>query len=283
MGVMDPNRIEIFVPDETPATEALARTTHLGIGAHQDDLEMIAIDGILQAYQNPSAWFTGMVVTDGRSAPRTEEYAQLSDEALKVLRDEEQRRAATIGEYAAVVLLNHPSAAVKNPDHPGIVEEIAALVEKTQPKVVYTHNLADKHPTHVAVALRVVAALRTLPPTSKPEKVYGCEVWRGLDWLPDEDKIRFDTSQGSALQSALLEVFQSQIGGGKRYDLASMGRRRANATFDQSHAVDQADKVVLAMDLSPLVKDPDLDITAYIKNFVTRLSQEIDRMLDRLM
>jgi len=29
---------DIFVPDGTPVEAALARTTHLGIGAHQDDL-----------------------------------------------------------------------------------------------------------------------------------------------------------------------------------------------------------------------------------------------------
>jgi len=37
------------------------------------------------------------------------------------------------------------------------------------------------------------------------------------------------------LQFALLGVFESQIAGGKRYDLALMGRRRANATYFESH------------------------------------------------
>ena len=41
---------EIFVPDGCSVAEALARTTHLGIAAHQDDLEIMAIDGILRAF-----------------------------------------------------------------------------------------------------------------------------------------------------------------------------------------------------------------------------------------
>ena len=46
------------------------------------------------------------------------------------------------------------------------------------------------------------------------------------------------------LPADLLRVFQSQIAGGKRYDLASLGRRLANATFFESHAVDQSEAIV---------------------------------------
>ena len=43
---------DIFIPDGKPAEEALARITHLGIGAHQDDLEFMAFHGILQCHQD---------------------------------------------------------------------------------------------------------------------------------------------------------------------------------------------------------------------------------------
>ena len=38
--------VDVYVPDGEPEESALARTTHLGIGAHQDDLEIMAISGI---------------------------------------------------------------------------------------------------------------------------------------------------------------------------------------------------------------------------------------------
>ncbi len=44
---------------------ALARTTHLGVAAHQDDLEILAIDGILRCLGDPEQWFCGVVVTEG--------------------------------------------------------------------------------------------------------------------------------------------------------------------------------------------------------------------------
>ncbi|MGD2026192.1 MAG: PIG-L family deacetylase [Anaerolineales bacterium] len=279
----DSKRTEIFIPDKTPPAEALSRTTYLGIGAHQDDLELMAVDGILRAYQKENVWFSGVVVTDGRGAPRSGTYKDIPDEELKMVRDEEQRKAAVLGEYSVVVFLNRSSTSVKNSANQVVVQELAQIVEQTQPKVVYTHNLMDKHPTHVAVCLRVLTALRTLPLNFQPQKVYGCEVWRGLDWLSKQDKVQFDTSQRGELQSALLKVFDSQISGGKRYDLAAMGRRRANATFDQSHAVDHVDGVALACDLTPLVTDANLDINKYVKSYVARMAGEISEMLDDLV
>ena len=58
---------EIYVPDGRPAAEALARTTHLAIGAHQDDLEIMAADGILQCFQRDERGFTGVVVTSSKA------------------------------------------------------------------------------------------------------------------------------------------------------------------------------------------------------------------------
>lgn len=65
---------QIFVPDGLPAEAALARTTHLAFGAHQDDLEIMAIEGILTCFQQEAQWFSGVVVTDGRGSPRSGVY-----------------------------------------------------------------------------------------------------------------------------------------------------------------------------------------------------------------
>jgi len=111
----------------------------------------------------------------------------------------------------------------------------------------------------VAVALRVVAAICSLPAAARPQRLLCCEVWRNLDWMMDSDKVGMDVTQHENLQAALLGVFDSQIAGGKRYDLAVMGRRRANATFFESHGVDQTLGLAYAMDLTPLISDIQLD------------------------
>ena len=131
--------------------------------------------------------------------------------------------------------------------------------------MVYTHNLADKHDTHVAVALRTIAAIRELPAEARPKRLYGCEVWRDLDWMIDSDKVVFQLDQHENLAAALLGVFDSQIAGGKRYDLATIGRRRAHATYHQSHGVDTAEMINFGMDLTPLIEDPSLDPGGFVQ------------------
>ena len=270
---------QVFVPDGQPVEAALARTTHLGISAHQDDLEIMAIDGILKCFQQPDRWFTGVVVTNGSGSPRTGLYANTTDEEMQAIRVVEQQKAAIVGDYAAQVLLDYPSSVVKNSANKGPVQDLITVLEATRPEVVYTHNLADKHATHVAVALRVIEAIRSLPADARPARLYGCEVWRDLNWLLDSDKVIFDTSAMENLQEALLGVFDSQISGGKRYDLATMGRRRANATFFESHGVDNATGLAFGMDLTPLITDPSMDVGAYVQTFIDRFANDVQQLI----
>jgi LmbE family N-acetylglucosaminyl deacetylase len=174
-----------------------------------------------------------------------------------------------------VLQLDYPSAAVKDPRDPRLPEDLAEILRVARPQVVYTHNPADKHATHVGVGIAALAALRRLPRAERPKAVYGVEVWRDLDWLPDEDKVALDVSAHENLAAALTGLFDSQIVGGKRYDLATLGRRRANATYFQSHAADAADQLQFAMDLTPLVQDESLDVVEYVAQYVRKLEQEI--------
>lgn len=274
MQFKSPNPI-LYIPDGSPEADALSRTTHLAIGAHQDDLEIMAMDGILTCYQQPDKWYTGVVVTNGAGSSRTGAYADYTDEQMQQVRIVEQKKAAFVGDYAAQVLLGYPSSVVKDGASQDPVADILAILKATKPQVVYTHNPADKHSTHIGVTLKVIAALRQLPESERPQHVYGCEVWRDLDWMIDDDKIAFDLSERENLQMALVGIFDSQITGGKRYDLATMGRRRAHATYHASHATDVTTGTNFAMDLTPLVNDPDLDVTAYVLAYIQRFADDV--------
>ena len=273
---------EIFIPDGLPPGEALSRTTHLGIGAHQDDLEIMALAGILECFQREDKWFCGVVVTNGSGSPREDLYKDYTDDEMRLVRRKEQKKAAVVGEYSAQVLLDYPSSAVKGADKNVVIGDLVQVLQAAKPEVVYTHNLADKHDTHVGVTLRVIEAIRNLDGEDRPKKVYGCEVWRDLDWIVDQDKVTFDVSAHENLQAALLGVFDSQISGGKRYDLATMGRRSANATYFESHGTDIVTGMIYAMDLTPLFEDPFLNIQEFLEGFIERTSKDIHDRLTRL-
>lgn len=273
---------EVFIPDGLSIEIALARTTHLAVSAHQDDIEIMAAAAILECFQQEDKWFTGVVLTDGRGSPRDDLYKDYTDEEMRVVRIKEQKKAAIIGEYAALVLLDYPSKAIKDPKDERCIEDLRVMFKEMSPQFVYTHNLTDKHDTHVATALRVIEALRRMPATDHPKKLFGCEVWRSLDWLLDSDKIAFNLSTHENLQTALLGIYDSQICGGKRYDLASMGRRKANATYFETHGLDTATGLAFGMDLTLLIEDDKKPINNFVQEYITRFSQAVADSLYRL-
>ncbi len=273
---------DVYVPDGVSEEEALARTTHLCVGAHQDDIEIMAYQGIAACYQKKDAWFAGVTVTNGSGSPRTGIYGDFTDEEMMAVRREEQRKAAYVGGYSIQYQLGYPSSEVKTPPAEKVVEDLHRIFQAAAPRVVYLHNPADKHETHVACLLRAVEALRRLPAGQRPEKVLGCEIWRDLDWLPDEEKVTLDVSERQNLAAALMGIFDSQIAGGKRYDLAAQGRRVANATFFASHAVDEAQALTFAVDLTPLVEKPGLSVEDFILAAIDRFKEEVRRTLGKL-
>lgn len=276
-------KAEFYCPSETQLDTAFKRTTHLAISAHQDDVEIMAYDGILKCFGKNDKWFTAVVVTNGAGSARNGLYKNYTDEQMCHIRNFEQKKAACVGEYSALALLNYESSDVKNPLNKDIIEDIKAIIIEARPQVVYTHNLADKHDTHLGTTVKVIEALRELPEEVLPQNLYGCEVWRGLDWLNDEDKIVFDVSEHPNIASSVLGVFDSQICGGKRYDLAAIGRRLANATFLASHETDNATQVTYAIDLMPLVKDKKMDICEYIMEYLDRFKADVSSRINKLI
>src|SRR5436190_10236786 len=103
---------EVYVPDDSTVVRALSRTTHLCLAAHQDDIEIMAFHGIAECHGRKDRWFTGVVLTDGSGSPRAGKFANHTDEAMKAIRRHEQRRAAKLGKYSAIIQLAHPSTVV---------------------------------------------------------------------------------------------------------------------------------------------------------------------------
>ena len=273
---------EVYIPDGVSEEQALSRTTHLCIAAHQDDIEIMAAEPILDCFQRDDQWFTGVVVTDGRGSPRDGIYKDYTDDEMRSVRFLEQRKAAFVGEFSAQVMLDFPSKIVKDGTRTEPVEDFVELLRATKPQYVYTHNLTDKHDTHVGIALRVIDAIRRLDQAERPERLVGCEVWRSLDWMIDPDKVLMNVSDRENLQLALLGVFDSQIIGGKRYDLASMGRRRANATYFESHGVDVTNVLSYAVDMTPLIVDSGRDPVVFAQEFIQRFARDVEDRIRRM-
>jgi LmbE family N-acetylglucosaminyl deacetylase len=261
---------------------SLANTTHLGIGAHQDDLEIIAIPGILTCYDQQKQHFSGVIVSDGSGAPRGPGFEDFSETQYIQIRNQEQIVAAKIGRYQAVILLGYSSHLVRDSNRTEITIDLEEIIKLANPEIIYTHNPFDRHPTHAAVCFRTVAALKNLPDTNKPSKVYGLACWRDLDWLSPDHTIPFDCSKSQQLQRDLLDVYHSQ-NSGKNYTEAVLARRKSSGTFYQSHQLNHWNSLVLGLDLSPLIFDPQLDIRTYLDQLLNKFTSEIRDLTDHLL
>jgi LmbE family N-acetylglucosaminyl deacetylase len=275
---------DVFLPEVsaglTPAA-ALARTTHLCVIAHQDDIEINAYPAVAECYGRTDKFFTGVVMTNGAGSARTGKYGHVTDAQMQEIRKQEQRTAATLGKFNLQLQLSHASADVKKPGHPAVAADLAAIFAGCRPAVVYLHQPADKHDTHVGCFLRCIEAIRALPRDRRPARVLGVEGWRNLDWLADADKVALDASANPELAEKLVAVFDSQIAGGKRYDLAAMGRRLSNATFFASHATDTTNALSFAMDLTPLVQDDTLSVADFTLRHIENLRADVAGRLER--
>lgn len=260
------------VPDAGALDVALGRTTHLGVGTHPDDLEIMAWHGIATCYASEEDWFSGVVVTTGAASPGADAG---NIAGLVARRLDEQIRAAERGRYALLVYLGYESPDIKQPSVPSLARDLDFVLAATRPRVVYTHSPFDSHASHVAVLAHLVAALHRLPAAAQPEALYGCEVWDSLDWLPECCKVRFDVSAHVELNRELIALHASQLEGGKRYDLATLGRKQAHATFDDAHDVDRASAVEFAVDLTPLLRDPTLALADFARRVIDTHAREV--------
>lgn len=270
-----------FVQAGQALEEALGKTTHLGIGAHPDDLEFMGWHPILQCLGSDAHHLTGVIVSDGRSSPRSGMYARYSDEEMVQVRLREQQHAAVSGEYAAAISLMYEETGpvMGGQERQSLLDDLRQIVSLTRPRVIFTHNLCDRHPHHIVVVLAVVEALRGLDPEFHPQEFYGGEVWRSLDWMNPGDRLHFDVSEHQNLTTALMGVYDSQITGGKRYDQATAGRKKANATYCDPLRTDSATALEYAMDLMPLLRNPALEPADYAAGLIENFLQDVRRSL----
>ncbi|MDR3293603.1 MAG: PIG-L family deacetylase, partial [Clostridiales bacterium] len=67
---------EVYIPD----TAKKGKTVYMAISAHQDDIEIMAGDGILKSFNDKNASFVAVVTTDGAGSARDGIYKDYTDE-----------------------------------------------------------------------------------------------------------------------------------------------------------------------------------------------------------
>lgn len=244
------------------------------MGAHPDDVEIMAFPAILNGIKDESPSFGAVVCTKGDRAPLGASAAPGSREALPRLREEEQRQAAAIGKYAVVAQLGESSERVRS----GACEflfGLRSLLGCCRPSVIYTHAPTDRHPTHIAVCAAVLRLLRDLPPHERPQALMGCEVWGSSDWVPERRKVAAVFDDGAGLSSELIGQFRSQLGSGKNYEDAVRGRWSANSVFNRYDRIEERPFLSWMIDMSPLLRDERVTLREFVQKLVQEFGEEV--------
>jgi hypothetical protein len=240
------------------------------IGAHQDDLPIlhpaIGMDG---------SHVLGVVVTDGAGSPSTKgDYSRsagFTESKIAALRHAEQHAEAAVGKYAVQAQLGYSSEDIGGRGNTGAGPQQEALTlellqfftKATNLKEVYVHTPFDKHQTHNAVTRAVIEALRMLPPERRNAiTLIGREVWRDMDWLPENKKHLTDVTPALGSVQRLLQQHRTQ-NTLKSYDTGAVGRFLANSTFGDSHAASDASAVAVGVDMTELLKNPQMTLVDF--------------------
>ena len=265
---------EVFVPGKTVEIEAINRTTHLAIGAHPDDYEIIAYHGIEYCIDHPENYFSSVTITSGSGGPRFGLYTEIDNLQYVELRKLEQKKAAIIGNYSACFFLDYESSGIKTDRGKDVINDLKRILLESRPRVIYTHSLFDFHETHVCVTLKVISALRDIRDKYIPEKFYGCEAWGSLDWLTQIDKIKLITRTHPDIESAILSIYDSQNMGIKRFDKATIARRMVNTIYNEINTrCDDSDSSTFAVDLLPLILSSNPE--EFVSQKIIRFKEEV--------
>lgn len=245
-----------------PKSRKDGKVKYLCICAYPSDCETMSIDGIQRGYRAQKYTFscvsTSNLAADGKT--------NLS---------ESQKKAAEIGRYNALYFLKYKHEEIKDQENQDLIKDYVAIIKELKPRIIYTHSLLDSDPVHVAVAVKVLNALRTMRRYQHPKVIYGCESSRDLDWVKSDKVVCFDNSKNLKLQKQLISVYKDKNDNSYIVE-ATVGRRFVNGLNNKEYKLSTR-----AINMTTLLRRKELTIKKFAMGFVDDLYSEISDSMDR--
>lgn len=197
-------------PECPPAViEAFAESRVLVLAPHMDD-EVVGCGGVLARHAMSGAMITVVYLTDGAGSDPALEHRfvagpqqEAARRRLSERRKREAREAADVIGIANLEFLDHPDGALM-PDQ-SLVSEVAGLVNRHRPEIVYFPCALEMHPDHFAAA-RLLAALADGGGGHERLLCRAYEAWTPL--LPNRIA---DVSDVFDIKMRALRKFESQL------------------------------------------------------------------------
>jgi LmbE family N-acetylglucosaminyl deacetylase len=230
------------------------------IAPHPDD-DAIGVGGSLLRHRAAGENVFAIYVTDGAGTPTS--GGRTREEIVQTRQDEAMRGLGEMDGQAGI-FLNYPSKAVRSERVADVVHDLGAIFDLLRPRVIYVTAPYERHSTHVACTLRTVEAIRAVEGFTPELKGYA--VWGYL--YGDENLEYVDITAHVDAKRRAIRCHESEVAG-HAYDDGIIGFHRYAAVFQEAHGLQEMAYAELLLDMSRLVREPDLSVGDFARQQVT--------------
>ncbi len=234
------------------------------ISPHPDD-DVIGLGGFiaLEAERGRPVW--SVVVTDGRGSVRRPGASE--GDLVASRRREAEAGLVAVGAEGAI-FLGLQSAALRGEVPAGPTLDLRRVFEILGPRDVATPSPFERHATHVHATRLALAALREVPGSAPSLLGYG--VWGPI--LGGAVRV-IDITAVAELKRRAIRAHASQCDY-KAWDDGALARNRSDAVFLETHAEETIRFAEVLLDMSPLLRSPDLSLRDFAVDIARRDIEE---------
>lgn len=171
------------------------------------DVERVGAGGIIETLYNPNKSFVGAVIRTPHDISNCGLYNLYNEEDMVDIRLAEQKKAANIGSYNSLYVLNYTDLSNKG----AIIDDLIALIKAYRPEKIYTYSPYEKDREKVQTVLMLIEALSRIDEEYRPQLVVGAAISRELSFLPTEQVLNLGIDSKIDLAYSLLDIYDSVI------------------------------------------------------------------------
>lgn len=187
--------------------------------ANITDIEVLGAGGVIDSLYNPNKSFVGVVAYNPKGVPNAGLYSLYNPQDMIRIRQGEQQKAANIGSYNSVYLLNHEEG--EEDIEENIISDFVGLIKAYKPEVIYTYSPFELDPTKIAIMKCVIIALSRIVDDYSPKAVYGVYTEGSLTFVPLDKLVDLGVESKIGFAYSLLDVYDSASEAGEILDPAT--------------------------------------------------------------
>lgn len=196
------NRAMKYVPTAAKQGTLVA----LGFAVEAGDLEVIASSHISDVICDGHRSFVGVITRTPHDVEAVGAYSGFDADEMVTVRLHEAQKAANIGSYQALYLLNYGELAEPSPE---LVADYRDLLVTYRSDIVFTYSPLDRNREHLVSLKALLQAVNSLEAEQRPAHIYAVNTGGDLGQLLAEELVDLDYDARLPLIESMLSVYVS--------------------------------------------------------------------------